>query len=141
MKRDITSDLHLITAIQPAAAAQTDNTAMVSAVLDLQGYNGAMLAIQLGGIADADATAVVLLEESDASGSGFTAVADADLNGTEALAGFTFADDGECRKLGYVGNKRYLRATITPAANTGALALSATWVLRPETRPAPNPPS
>jgi hypothetical protein len=140
MKRDIISDLHVIPAILPAAAAQTDNTAMVSAVLDLQGYIGAGLIIQLGGIADADATATVLLEESDASGSGFSAVADADLNGTEALAGFTFADDGECRKLGYVGNKRYIRATITPANNTGALALAATWVLRPETRPAPNPP-
>jgi hypothetical protein len=53
------------------------------------------------------------------------AVADADMvsmtNGTapEAAAGYTFADDAETRAIGYLGTKRYIRLTVTPAANTG----------------------
>ena len=78
---------------------------------------------------DADATFTVLLEESDASGSGFAAVADADLLGTEALAGFQFDDDNECRKLGYIGSKRYTRLTITLVNNASAALLSAICVL------------
>ena len=34
----------------------------------------------------------------------------------EAAAGFQFDSDNQVRKLGYVGNKRYTRLTITPAA-------------------------
>jgi hypothetical protein len=48
------------------------------------------------------------------------AVDDAYLVGTEALAGFTFADDNECRKIGYLGNKRYVRVTITPTTTAQA---------------------
>jgi hypothetical protein len=36
-----------------------------------------------------------------------------------------FGDDNETRKLGYVGNKRYVRLTITPANNTGDTFFSA----------------
>jgi hypothetical protein len=41
---------------------------------------------------------------------GAVAVADADLIGTELLAGYTFADDAETRKLGYVGATSATRA-------------------------------
>jgi hypothetical protein len=78
----------------------------------------------------------VLLEESDDSGmSGAAAVADADMisqtsaTAPEAAAGFQFDDDNEVRKLGYVGNKRYTRLTITPSANASAALLAAVAVL------------
>ena len=38
-------------------------------------------------------------------------------------------DDDEVRKIGYIGDKRYVRLTITPAANTGNADLSAIAVL------------
>jgi hypothetical protein len=58
---------------------------------------------------------LVLLEESDDPAmAGAVAVADIDLIGTELLAAFQFDDDIECRKLGYSGSKRYIRATVTP---------------------------
>lgn len=64
----------------------------------------ALLAFNTGVLTDADATFTVLLEESNAADtSGANAVDDTDMIGSEALASFTFADDGECRKLGYVG--------------------------------------
>jgi hypothetical protein len=73
--------------------------------------------------------------------SGANAVADIDMIGTEALASFTFADDAECRKLGYIGSKSYIRATITPAANAGNLFVAGMWVQgHPASAPTANPP-
>lgn len=142
MLRDITNNLTLKRALSPVVAG-TDNTAYVSQILDVRDFDGAMLAIQIGANTDVDVTFTVLLEESDAANmSGQNAVADADMNGTEALAGFQFDDDNECRKLGYNGNKRYIRATITPANNgAGNIYMSAMWVCRPLRRPAENPPA
>lgn len=126
------SDLHnnitVRRAISPVSVA--DTTAQVGQIIDHQGYGSAEYLIAIGSVADADATFTVLLEESDDSGmSGAAAVADADLLGTEALAGFQFDDDNEVRKLGYRGNKRYTRLTITPVANASAALLSAVAVL------------
>lgn len=139
--RDLAHNLHFKPAFVPAAAV-TDNTAQVSSILDTANYDSAVLAFVTGADADTDATFAVLLEESDASDmSGANAVADQDMIGTEAQAGFTFADDGECRKLGYIGFKRYIRATVTPTANTGNLFLGGMWVQgHAASRPTANPP-
>jgi hypothetical protein len=125
--RDLANNLAIRTAI--ASVTVSDNTPLVGVVIDSLGFEGVVYAIGIGTLADADATFVPLIEESDSSGSGFTAVADADLIGTEAGAGFTFADDGETRKLGYVGNKRYTRLTITPSGNAGSASLAALAIL------------
>jgi hypothetical protein len=119
--RDLFNSVHPARCISPVSVA--DNTAQVGQIIDRKGYDSLTFLINLGSIADADATFTVLLEEGDAANlSDAAAVADADLIGTEALAGFTFADDNEVRKLGYRGNKRYVRPTITPANNaSGAL--------------------
>lgn len=127
--RDLFTRLNFRRAIAPAAAV-ADNTAFVSAILDRSGYESAGVVIQAGAIADADATVVALLEHGDeANLSDAAAVPDTQLIGTEALAGLTFADDNAVRKLGYLGSKRYLRLTLTPANNAGNIFLSATWVL------------
>jgi hypothetical protein len=127
--------------ISPVSVA--DNTAQVGQIIDLQGFKTLEYVIATGSIADADATFTVLLEDSDASDmTGATAVADADLLGTEALAGFQFDDDNECRKLGYKGSKRYTRLTITPSANASAALISAVAILgRPDNMPTANPPA
>jgi hypothetical protein len=119
----------------------SDNTAQVGQVIDHQGWGQAVYAIATGSLADADVTFTVLLEESDASGSGFAAVDDADLLGTEALASFQFDDDNECRKLGYKGKKRYTKLTITPANNASAGLMAAVCILgSPTVAPTVNPP-
>ena len=127
MLYDLYNNISVKRVLSPVSVA--DTTAQVGEVVDTLDYNSIVFAIATGSIADADATFAVLLEESDASGSGFTAVADADLIGTEALAGFQFDDDNETRKLGYKGTKRYLRLTITPAANASAALLSAVAIM------------
>jgi hypothetical protein len=112
----------------------SDNTAQVGTVQDHRGSKSHTYVIHAGTLADADATFTTLLEESDASGSGFAAVADEYLLGTEAAASFTFADDNTVKTLGYIGNKRYTRLTITPANNAGAASFSAVCVEEPNVR-------
>lgn len=141
--RDLMNNLDLKRAISPQAA-RTDNTAIVSEIVDLRGYDGCMLAINLGANTDANATFAVLIEDGDTANlSDNQAVDDAYLNGLEADASFTAADDdNKLKKIGYCGIKRYVRATITPTGNdSGNIFVSAEWVLRPLRRPAANPPA
>lgn len=115
-------------AISPAAAT-TDNTAWVSEILDTANFEHNELVINIGALADADATFTVLLEEGDESNlSDNGAVGDSDMLGTESGASFQYDDDNSTKKLGYIGTKRYIRATITPAGNTGNAFVSALWV-------------
>ena len=110
----------------------------------MQGFEAAELLIMIGANTDADVTFTVLIEDGAESNlSDAAAVADAQLLGTEALAGFQFDDDNECRKIGYIGAKRYVRATITPANNgAGNIFMAAVWLLGfPRSAPTSNPPA
>ncbi len=140
--RDLVNNVHPVVAIAPAAAV-ADNTAFVSGWIDLKGYLSLTFLLIFGGLADADATFTTLVEHSDESdGSGSAAVADAQLIGTEALASATFADDSETRKIGYIGSKRYVRLTVTPAGNSGNAFLAAIALLgHPKDAPTANPPA
>jgi hypothetical protein len=139
--KDLMNNVAIKRVLSPVSVA--DTTAQVGEVISRKGYDSLTYVIATGSIADADATFTVLLEESDASDmTGATAVADADLLGTEALAAFQFDDDNECRKLGYIGSKEYTRLTITPVANASAALLAAVAVLgHPQSAPTANPPA
>lgn len=138
--KDLFNNITLKRVISPVSVA--DNTAQVGQIIDRKGFNSLTYGIVTGSLADADATFAVLLEEGDAANlSDAAAVADADLLGTEALASFLFSDDDKCFKLGYKGNKRYTRLTITPAANASAGLFMAVAILgHPESAPTANPP-
>lgn len=138
--KDLMNMIDVKRAISPVSVA--DNTAQVSQIIDLQGYDSLTFLIALGSIADADATFAVTLEEGNASNlSDTAAVAAADLIGTTTLAGFVFSDDDKCRKIGYKGSKRYVRLTITPSANASAALIAAIAILGSQMlKPTPNPP-
>jgi hypothetical protein len=128
MLRDFANNLKALPAISPQRA--TNNTALVSSIIDLANFGGLTFVIATGTLADADATFVVLVEDGDDSGlSDAAAVADAYLIGTEAGAGFDYGDDDKVIKIGYIGPKRYVRLTVTPATNTGNADLSAVALL------------
>ena len=139
--KDLHNNIDVKRAISPVSEA--GNTALVSQILDTRGYESVELVILTGSIADADATFTVLIEDGDsATLTDNAAVADTFLLGTEAQAGFQFDDDNECRKIGYVGGKRYVRATITPANNASAALIAAVWLLgHARTAPTANPPA
>jgi hypothetical protein len=94
-------------------------------IIDLQGFDSCTFLLQIGTLTDGDY--VPLIQEGDeADLSDATAVADTDLTGTEASAGFTEdTDDRKVSKIGYTGGKRYVRFNIvstntTSGANMGA---------------------
>jgi len=140
--REIHNDIHVVPLIVPVAA-RTDNTAIVSAIIDTANYNACEFVIVTGTNTDANATFAVTVDEGDAANlSDAVAVTDSKLVGTLALAGFTFGDDNECRKLGYIGNKRYVRLTVTPSGNdAGNIFISGVAVLSyAASAPTANPP-
>lgn len=140
--RDLMNNIHPVVALAPVVV--TDGTNQVSAVVDTLGYESCTFVIATGTLADADATWVVTVKEGDTTTQGnHTAVADADLIGTEALAGFTFASDGACRKIGYRGSKRYVSIEVDDGtANTGNAPLCVLALLgHPRSHPTSNPPA
>lgn len=125
------------TLLDGPVSGAADNVARVATVVDMKDWTALEFIIALGILSDADATFTVLVEESDASGSGYTSVADVDLLGVEAAAGagFIFSDDNTIERIGYKGVKRYVRLTITPADNTGAWLMSVIAVRLPNHPP------
>lgn len=138
--RDLMNNIHLAGA---NVAAPTDNTPIVSGIVDRRGFDSVTGEIRTGTLVTAAATYTVLLQHGDAADlSDAAAVADADLLGTEALAGFTGTDDNKSFKLGYRGTKRYVRLTVTPAGNLGAAPIGVGFILgHPAQAPTANPPA
>ena len=82
-----------------------------------QVFGGALAIVQTGTITDG--THTVEVQESD-DNSSFTAVADADLQGSEPAIGA--ANDNVVYEIGYRGAKRYIRVTVvTSGATTGGI--------------------
>lgn len=140
MTNDLHNNLDFKRAISPVSVA--DNTAQVSQIIDRVGYGSLEFLIATGALTDADATFAVLVQHGNQSNLSDAAdVADEELLGTEAQAGFTFAEDDKIRKIGYRGNKRFVRLTITPANNASGALLAAVAVLgSPSILPTANPP-
>lgn len=141
-KFDLHNHIHTVPAIVPVAA-RTDNTAIVSSIIDTLGYGSCEFVLVTGTNTDVNATFAVTVDDGDVSNlSDAASVAATELVGTLALAGFTFGDDNECRKIGYIGNKRYVRLTVTPSGNdTGNIFIAGVAVLgKPVLGPTANPP-
>ena len=131
--RDNMHRMQVLRAISPITIA--DNTPAVGQIIDNQGADSLTYIINTGTLADADATFAVLLQEGDQSNLGdASTVNDVDMisgvRGTAPLtaAGFIFSSDDMVFRLGYIGNRRYTRLTITPANNTGSAPVSAVAV-------------
>lgn len=112
--RDIAPNIGLVQAVAPAVLSATNT----SAAIDLLGFESAVAVINTGAIVSAgDFTAK--LQESDTTTSGdFADVA------AEHLVG-TLPDTLEASsvvKLGYIGNKRYIRTVLTKNGGTSLAA-------------------
>lgn len=119
----IAADLyHNTLAVQAIAPAEvSDTTPSVGNIVDGLGFDSLTYIINIGTLADSDATFTVLLEDCAIDNCADAAsVTDANLYGTEAAASFIFSDDDTVTMLGYSGRKRYTRMTVTPANNTGS---------------------
>jgi hypothetical protein len=122
-------DLHnnIKTEVAFNTAAISSDTTTNGAIIDMQGFDSVEFVIQSATLTDGSYTP--LLEESDnADLSSSNAVADAHLLGTEATAAFALADDNTVKKLGYIGNKRYVRLSLVSASTSTGGTLSAVVV-------------
>ena len=111
--KDIYSNFGVTVSVVPAVLTATATGTGV----DLAGFESAAVVINTGAIAGSGVFNVTL-EESDASGSGYTAVAASKIQGTlpTPLAASTVY------KLGYLGDKRYIRPVLTLASGTSIVA-------------------
>jgi hypothetical protein len=121
----------------------TDNTATVSSIIDCQGYDSVTLASrhghQRGRGRDLHGAArrgrrVEPVRRGGRRGRRHGV--DDGRHAPEAAASYTFADDAETRAIGYIGTKRYIRLTVTPAATTPATSSSLVWPCSACVRPA-----
>jgi len=139
--RDLHNNIDVRKGIAPYDHS-TGDAAVTTEIIDRQGFDSLEFIIMTGSIADSDTEITVLVQEGDdPTLSDAASVADVDLLGTEALASFGHDNDNSVFKIGYTGSKRYVRMTLTPANNTGAMLLAVAVILgHPSNAPLENPP-
>lgn len=115
--RDLKHNIKVFHSIAPQIIG--DATPVVGAVVDRSGYESVTYVINGGAMSLGTGEDVTpLLEESDeADFSPSNPVADEDLIGTEVAATYFDGDDNTVRTIGYVGNRRYTRLTLTGSDN------------------------
>lgn len=108
-------------------AAITSDTTTNGNIIDMQGFGSVEFIIQSGTLTDG--TYTPLLKEGDAANLSDAETVDAaDLTGTIAGATFAASDDNKAKKVGYIGNKRYVRLSIVSASTTSGGTVSAVAV-------------
>lgn len=108
-----------------ARAAISTDTATNGAIIDMQGYEG--LEFYVSSETLTDGLYILSLQDGDASNLSDAAAVDSEQvfgAGTQ----FALTDDGVVKRIGYHGNKRYVRLVITSSAVTTGGAFSAVAV-------------
>ncbi len=139
MRRDFHNNCDIVEIIPPVAVGTT-GTGQTGSVVDTRGYDGVEFVFSYGAITATAATFSVTVLEGDATGS-LTSVADADLLGTESAAGLAAATrvDGSTenvtKRLGYIGDARYVRADIVSTATAGTPVSASVILSKPHRAP------
>jgi hypothetical protein len=121
-RRDIHNSIAVLIACNTTAIANGED--VVGAIIDRQDSGALEFIVQSGAYTDGSATPLIE-HGDDAALADAAAVDDAELLGTEAAAALSAAN--QISKVGYVGNKRYVRLTFKPAA-ASTLTVSAVAV-------------
>ena len=115
-------------------AVGTTGTGQTGKIVDRKGYRRVEFIFSYGAMTATSAVVSVVVKEGDVTGT-MTSIADADLEGTELLAGVAAAATRTSdvsklvtKRLGYKGSKRYvqvskLSSTVTAATVVGAVVL------------------
>ncbi len=133
------------TVVVESVAIGTTGTGQTGGIIDLQGYGGVEFVLNYGAITATDAVFTVVIKEGDVTGT-LTSVADADLLGTELLAGVaatTPRTDGTsekvCKRVGYKGAKRYVQANVSSTVTAGTPVSISAVLHSPHVAPVVNP--
>ena len=140
---DLHNSTRVLRVVSPVAVGTT-GTGQTGKVIDRQGYSGVEFLVSYGTITATAATYTVTVVHGDATGT-LTSVADADLVGTEALAGLGAATrtsgtgKNVSKRVGYRGNKRYVSANIKSTSTAGTLVSINALLHSPDVGPTSNP--
>jgi hypothetical protein len=131
--RDLHHNIKAVRCISPVAVGTT-GTGKTGKPVDRSGYDAVEVVLDYGTITATNATLVPTIFEGDATGT-MTSVADANLLGTEALAGVAAAatrtsgtSKNVTKRIGYIGTKKYVNAKIVSTI-TAAPPVAATVIL------------
>ena len=141
---DLHNNMRAVTAIVPAAIGA--NATKTGLVVDRQGYGGVEWITHFGAVTTTGTVVTIVAFEGDVTGT-MTSIADTDLIGTEAMASLLAATPRTAgttkevmKRLGYKGQKRYVRLNAVQTGVTSAGVVGATVVLHnPYNAPTSNP--
>ena len=119
--RDLSTRLSIVESLAPASRT----AAVDGAGVDLRGFDSAAVVIERGVAGGTTPSFTFEVQESD-DDSTYTAVADADLHGTEPVV----TEAGTPVKIGYRGDSRYIRVAITGVTGTNPTLLCGAQVVR-----------
>jgi hypothetical protein len=144
---DLHSNIKTMTVLAPRALATVAGS-KTSKFIDRTGYGGVEFIFSYGATSASTAAIPVVIKEGDVTGT-MTSVADADLIGTEALAGIGLVartsgtGKNVTKRIGYKGTKKYVAAyigTVSAAVVTVANIFGIAAVLHcPSIAPTTNP--
>lgn len=132
-RRSVYTNVTARQSIAPAVHSATVTGTAVDRNVGADMHRTAMVVVSTGVITDG--THTIEVQESDASASGFTAVAAADLQGAEPAV--VAADDSKVFFIGYTGSKRYLRVVSTVSGSPATGGAYGALVLLGEPRRGP----
>lgn len=142
--RDLHNNCRSVRVVEPVAVGTT-GTGQTGQIIDRQGYQGVELVVNYGAVTATDAVFTVVVKEGDVTGT-MTSVADADLLGTELLAGLAAIAtrvDGTSEKVskrvGYKGDQRYVQANISSTVTAGTPVGITAILHSPVVAPTANP--
>lgn len=142
--KDLHNNVRVLRAIEPKAIGTTGiANGALSAALDRRGFESAEFVFMHGTAGATGDTTSVIIYEGDTTGGSFTSVADADLLGSEANAGLpaqaTARTSGVgqniATKLGYRGNKRYLKCRMYGVGHATGIVAAALVLSNPHRAP------
>jgi hypothetical protein len=133
--KDMHSNISVLRAIKPVAVGTTGAAnGVTSGILDRRGFESVEFIYSSGGSASVADTITPVVFEAAATGDSFTSVANADLLGTEAALTLTTAA-GVIGRVGYRGNKRYLKFRLYGVGTATALVAAQAVLGNPHQAP------
>lgn len=142
--KDLHNNSRAKTVISPLAIGA--NATKTGLVIDRQGYGGVEFIASYGAVTTTGTVVTMVVFEGDVTGT-LTSVADTDLLGTEALFSLPAATPRTAgttkevtKRIGYIGNKRYLRVNAVQTGTTSVGVVAVAAVLHsPNVAPTANP--
>ena len=118
--RDLHSNIKVSPAIDPAVIT-AGNATLTSAIIDTAGYDSLEFAFCSGAVTDGTFTITVFEGDASNMSDEVAVTSSASLLGSAiTFVGATAADDSAVKRIGYRGNKRYVRVkAVQSGATTG----------------------